>query len=195
VLPSYLHPDYVSTPADDRSNDIDILYVGNLHTPNNVFGLKWFAKEVFPSLEGLRLVVAGSKPTPEIYGALNLPYVQIVANPKEVRPLYARTRTIINPLWHGSGVNVKMIEALATGKPVISTSQGSRGLSERLLAHVSVADDARSFASAVLKRLADGSSATQRNDVIEEHGWKNVATLIQDLGALTGSKTRRSFRG
>ena len=194
ILPPYLHPDYSSTlVADyDRCNDIDVLYVGNLHTPNNVFGLKWFAKKVVPLLEELRIVVAGSKPTPEIYDVFKQSNVQIVANPEEVWSFYGRTRTIVNPVWHGSGVNIKMIEALAAGKPVVATSRGAQGLSKRLLAHVNVADDPGYFARTVLRRRADGFSARQRNDVIEEHGWENVTALIQDLGELASSKMRGS---
>src|SRR5215211_7480142 len=186
VLPTYLHPDLGGTSATelDGPTDIDVLYVGNLHTPNNVFGLRWFAKEIVPSLEGLTIVVAGSKPTPEIRDLFRGPNVRIVANPREVWPLYARARAVVNPLWHGGGVNIKMIEALVSGKPVVSTPQGARGLSDRLLAHVSVADDAGSFARAVLNRRSDGFSARQREEVMEEHGWENVVALVGDLNRI-----------
>lgn len=191
VLNFYLHPDeeYTAITADTSVYDIDVLYVGNLHTPNNVFGLKWFAREIVPLLKGLRLVIAGSKPTSEIYGALNRANnVQVIANPKEVLPLYRRARVLVNPVWHGSGLNIKMVEALATGKPVVSTSVGTRGLIKHLRAHVHVANDAESFASAILGYPGKSFSARQQDDVAKEHGWTNVAALVQDLNKIVSYK-------
>ena len=190
VLSFYLHPDekYTSITSDDSTNDIDVLYVGNLRTPNNVFGLKWFARELVPLLKGLSITVAGSKPTPEIYNAFSRANVEVIADPEEVLPLYRRARVLVNPIWHGSGLNIKMVEALATGKPVVSTSVGTRGLSERLRAHVHVADDPKSFASAVLRHCDDGVSARQQNDVAKEHSWIKVAALIRDFNELVSKR-------
>jgi glycosyltransferase involved in cell wall biosynthesis len=190
VLNFYLHPDekYTAIAGGDGNSDIDVLYVGNLHTPNNLFGLRWFVQEIVPLLKGLRIVVAGSRPTPEIKVALSRVKVQLIANPKEVLPLYRGARVLVNPIWHGSGLNIKMVEALATGKPVVSTSRGTRGLVKRLRAHVHVADSPQSFASAIL-RLRDGNvSASQQNDVAKEHSWTKVADLINELNELIGER-------
>ncbi len=190
VLNFYLHPDekYTAIAGGDSNSDIDVLYVGNLHTPNNLFGLRWFVQEVVPLLKGLRIVVAGSRPTPEIKVALSRVNVQLIANPKEVLPLYRGARVLINPIWHGSGLNIKMVESLATGKPVVSTSRGTRGLVKRLRAHVHVADSPQSFAGAVLNPAHD-FSAKQQTDVLKEHGWaENVAALMQDLNELVSRR-------
>jgi glycosyltransferase involved in cell wall biosynthesis len=190
VLNFCLHPDekYSAITSGDSTNDIDALYVGNLHTPNNVFGVKWFAQEVVPLLKGLRVVVAGSKPVPEIKAVLSRAKVQLIANPKEVLPLYKRARVLVNPIWHGSGLNIKMVEALATGKPVVSTSRGTRGLVKRLRAHVHAADSPQSFAGAVLNPAHD-FSAKQQTDVLKEHGWaENVAALMQDFDELVSRR-------
>jgi hypothetical protein len=80
-----------------------------------------------------------------------------------------------------------MIELLATGKPVVSTSAGTRGLARQLLRHVGVADEPERFARLIKDRLSSRSySASQREDVIGEYGWDNVAWLIEDLREISG---------
>lgn len=182
VLGYYLHPDYVSPAVGAGSRaDIDVLYVGNLHSVNNAFGLRWFVAGVAPMLKGLRVVVAGARPSPGLRGVLEGGGVELVADPEEVWSLYARARVLINPIWHGSGVNIKMVEMLATGRPVVSTSPGVRGLAGSLHRHVSVADDPTDFARCVRVRLAHAPSPTQRADVLDEHDPENVTYLIEDL--------------
>lgn len=185
VLGYYLRPDEnLPLVGVGPRPDIDVLYVGNLHSVNNVFGLEWFAAKVVPLLKGLRILVAGTKPSLRLRGVLEGAGAEVVADPEEVRTFYERARVLINPVWHGSGVNVKMIEMLATGKPVVSTSPGTRGLAPRLLAHVSVADRPTDFANSVRSRLDDAPSPAQREAVVEEHGWENVVHLIEDLRRL-----------
>ncbi len=182
VLSYYLHPDRAYPPVGaNLQPDIDVLYVGNLHSVNNAFGLEWFAKKVAPELMDLRIVAAGARPSPELRDLLEGAGVDVLADPYEVGSLYERARLLINPVWHGSGVNIKMVEMLSTGKPVVSTLAGKRGLSSRLLDHVSVADDPTEFANKVRGRLGVAPSLDQRASVEEEHHWKNVVSLIDDL--------------
>ncbi len=183
VLNYFLHPDLeplAKNPSID--GDIDALFVGNLHTPNNVFGLRWFAASVAPSLRGLRIVVAGAAPARELTDALEGVGIEVIANPEEVQTLYERAHVLFNPVRHGSGVNIKMIELLATGKPVISTTAGTRGLAKQLLKHVGVADEPKRFAKLLTEHLRIHSRSTgQQDDVIDEYGWENVSSLIKDL--------------
>lgn len=191
VLNYFLHPDRDLGPVDSNLHqDIDSLYVGNLNTPNNVFGLTWFAREVAPLLKGLRIVIAGSGPTPEMRRVLQEAKVEFIADPKEVRPLYERARVMTNPVWHSSGVNIKMVELLATGKPVVSTSAGTRGLKEPVLEFVKVANQPSAFAKAVLESLSKGASSEQQEAVVEEFGWENVVTLLEDLRQVVAAPSR-----
>lgn len=191
ILNYCLHPDsdFGSAPRH-VGRTIDVLYVGNLHTPNNIAGLEWFARRVAPLLEGSYIVVAGSKPARRICDTLRKANVEVMANPEEVQNLYDRARVLINPVWHGSGVNIKTVELLATGKPLVSTSAGTRGLVEQLHRRVGVADDPEDFATLVLERLDDGFSPSQQGDVVREYGEENIIRLLEDLQALSGIAER-----
>jgi glycosyltransferase involved in cell wall biosynthesis len=180
----HLDSDFGSTShRADRA--IDVLYVGNLHTPNNIFGLEWFARRVAPLLRDSYIVVAGSNPARQLCETLREANIEVTANPHEVQSLYARARVLINPVWHGSGVNIKTVELLATGKPVVSTSAGTRGLARQLLRHVGVADNPEDFATFVLERLDDDFSPSQQGNVAREYGEENITRLIEDLQALS----------
>jgi glycosyltransferase involved in cell wall biosynthesis len=189
VLNYFLHPDTNLARREQYVDEVlDGLFVGNLHTPNNVFGLGWFAKNVAPLLGGLRIVVAGAKPTQKLRNTLHDARIEVIADPEEVQYLYDQARVLINPVHHSSGVNVKMIETLSTGKPVVSTSAGTRGLAKPLLPHVGVADDPEGFAKLILERVSSGRSRRQQDDVIREYSWENVTVLIEDLKEISGAK-------
>lgn len=186
VLNYCLHPDNHFGSVPRHANcPIDVLYVGNLHTPNNVLGLKWFASRVAPLLEGSYIVVAGSNPARKLCDTLRNANVEVIANPEEVQGLYDRARVLINPVWHGSGVNIKTVELLATGKPLVSTSAGTRGLLSQLRRHVGVTDNPEDFANFVLERLNDGFSPSQQANIASEYGEDNVIRLIKNLQALS----------
>jgi polysaccharide biosynthesis protein PslH len=180
VLNYCLHPDFI--PAKNQGpKDFDVLYVGSLHLQNNIVGLKWFARNVAPLLDDLRIVVAGARPSQGIDGILNSAGIDVIANPQDVEALYTRARVLINPIWHGSGVNIKMIELLATGQPVVSTSFGARGLADRVIAHVHIADHPKTFATTVRANVNEPFSAVQQATVIEEYGWENIVELVEAL--------------
>jgi len=188
VLNYLMHPDKTFNLKADVLKDIDTLYVGNLNTPNNVFGLAWFANVIAPLLEGERIVVAGSRPTPKIRSVLENAGIEVLADPEEVYHLYTRARVLINPVWHSSGVNIKMIELLATGKPVVSTSAGTRGLTKDVLRHARIADTPEAFAQAVLGALEEAPSNKQQEAVARDFGWMNVDAIIGDLEQLGGAR-------
>jgi glycosyltransferase involved in cell wall biosynthesis len=192
VLSPYLMSDcYIKEKPRAPEPDIDILYIGNMHMSNNIYGLKWFMKEVVPLLDGMKIVLAGSNPVKKLRLLCAENNIQLIANPSEVQSLYDRAKVLINPIWHGSGVNIKIIEMLATGKPVVATSCGASGLTPNLKAFVVVADKPDDFAKAVLNYIKIPISISQKNAVVKDYNWGNVKELIIDLNHLIN--TRKSI--
>lgn len=189
VLSPYLMSDcYIKEKPRAPEPDIDILYIGNMHMSNNIYGLKWFMKEVVPLLDGMKIVLAGSNPVKELRLLCAENNIQLIANPSEVQSLYDRAKVLINPIWHGSGVNIKIIEMLATGKPVVATSCGASGLTPNLKAFVVVADKPDDFAKAVLNYIKIPISISQKNAVVKDYNWGNVKELINDLNHLINTR-------
>lgn len=136
----------------------DVAYVGNLYAPNNVEGVLWFLCEVLPLLRAQRpelsLLIVGSRPIPEVLAAAAQGGATVVASPDDVVPHLRNARVLVNPVFAGSGVNIKSVEMLFTPAALVSTSTGLQGLPAHVCAEFAKADSAQAFAAAVVGALA-----------------------------------------
>jgi len=114
-------------------SELDVVFLGNLTTPNNVVGVKWLVCDIWPLVEqrmsSARLVIAGSNPSPEIVElAQRSPSVKFLFNVPDAVAVYRSGAVLVNPVRTGSGIQLKAVEMLAVGRPVVSTSQGVAGM-------------------------------------------------------------------
>ena len=175
--------------------DIDMLFVGNLRTPNNLEGLRWFAEEVLPTMRRaaaprqLRVVFAGSEPDANALDRWRRADIECVPNPADVLEFYPRARVVINPLQQGSGVNLKMIEALASGRPIVATAMAARGLPEKVRSsHLVVGSTPEALATAALGILGSEEcrvDPVERAALLEEvFGVARLQSFIRALDAI-----------
>ena len=154
-------PPFPELAFRDRPNNTfssDIVFIGNLGTPNNVRGVEWFVTEVLPRVRALfpRIVcrVVGSNPTPFILKLLEMEVdVELCANVPDTTPYLFGAKVLVNPVMSGSGVQVKMLDMLMTDAPIVTSSQGTRGLPAEFKSLFRIADDADAFARAVIEEL------------------------------------------
>ena len=136
-----------------------MLFLGSFrHVPNQV-ALDWFTRNVLPHVvercPGARLIVAGSDPPPRHAYHDPLNAIDMLGFVEDIQPLFAETAVFVCPIRSGSGVRVKLLEAFASGIPVVSTRVGAEGLA-RLSSDVSsevcsLADDPVEFAERVIE--------------------------------------------
>lgn len=191
--PSFAHS--VTLPPTwmdaDRSEAVpeatwDISFTGGLRAPNNVDGLLWFLREVLPLIQSeagrsVRILVAGSSPTRTVRSACRRAKVDCIADPQDISRLRRASRVLINPVRFSSGVNIKMLDMIASGLPVVSTSAGARGLSRALLTSVIVTDHAVAFANACVLALASSARVdftSARTLVRQECGPERLHILL-----------------
>jgi glycosyltransferase involved in cell wall biosynthesis len=113
-----------------QKRSIDILYVSSYHLPN-IYSLKWFYHNVYmPYLadKDVTFVIAGNIMSCGDLTEISHPNIFVAGSQETLRPLYAATRLVILPIKMGAGFNIKTIEALSMGKPVVATSMALRGL-------------------------------------------------------------------
>ncbi len=131
-----------------------LLFVGS-NTAPNVSGLRWFVREVWPQIRAARpeasLQVAGT-----VARALDLPPrgISLLGRVSDLAPLYRDAAIVISPLLVGSGLKIKLIEALGHGKAVVATSVTLQGVADIVRGAVSVADTPDAFAAAILDLLS-----------------------------------------
>ena len=140
----------------------ELVFIGNLGTPNNVRGVQWLVTEVLPIVRRrLPLVqcrIIGSNPTTFIRELLvACPSVELCANVPDPAPYLLGAKVLVNPVMTGSGVQVKMLDMLMSDAPIVTTSQGTRGLPPEFKTLFRVADHADAFAEAICEELRQPS--------------------------------------
>lgn len=149
-----------------------LLFVGS-NTAPNVLGLQWFFAEVWPSLRAarpdLRLQVAGTVNRAFAAAPDGVEFSGLV---DDLAACYARAGIVISPLRQGSGLKVKLIEALAHGKACVVTGTTLQGVEDLAVEAVCRADTPDEFCSAILRLAADEES----RKALAENAWRTGAT-------------------
>lgn len=124
----------------------------------NQQGLWWFLDQVWPRLKtsspGLKLVLAGRN-APESVRQMSRPDVDFVGEVEDGQAFFRRNGVMAVPLLAGSGLRVKIVEAMAAGVPVVSTSIGAQGVNGHDGEHYLIADEPGDFANAITRCLSD----------------------------------------
>jgi GT2 family glycosyltransferase len=140
-----------------------MLFLGSFrHLPNQV-ALDWFTRLVLPlileKIPRARLLVAGSDPPPRHAFADPAGAIDLLGFVDDIQPLFSSCAVFVCPIRSGSGVRVKLLEAFASGIPVVSTRLGAEGLAREDGEFCALADDAPGFAAKVVQLLEDDCAA------------------------------------
>jgi len=164
-----------------------VLFFGLLATVPNVDGVLYFLREIWPRIAAVRrdarFVIIGADPTPAIRAHAS-PSVTIVGPVDDLRPHLSAASVIVVPLRLGSGTRLKILEAWAMARPVVSTTLGAEGLDCTPGRHLLIADDPSGFASSVLRvlsepGLADDLGRAGRDLVSERYSWRGAAGALE----------------
>ncbi|MDE3199133.1 MAG: glycosyltransferase [Acidobacteriota bacterium] len=140
-----------------------MLFLGSFrHVPNQV-ALDWFIREVLPlvlqNVPDARLLVAGSDPPPRHAFADPANAIDLLGFVEDIQPLFSSCAVFVCPIRSGSGVRVKLLEAFASGVPVVSTTLGAEGLARTDGEFCALADEPQAFADRVVRLLGDSQAA------------------------------------
>jgi glycosyltransferase involved in cell wall biosynthesis len=139
-----------------------LLFLGSFRHLPNVEALQWFLKDVFPRIRAVepraRLVIVGSDPPPR-HSLREAEAIELRGFVEDVHEPLSRYAVFVCPILAGSGIRVKLLEAFASGMPVVSTHIGAEGLAERDGEVCALADDAELFAGHVVQLLQDSAAA------------------------------------
>ena len=139
-------------------------FLGSMDWLPNIEGVRWFVEQALPqvrtAIPGVKLRVIGRNP-PEALKRLALtdPLIEFTGTVDDVRPHVAKCRVMIVPLLSGGGTRIKLLEIMAAGRAVVSTTVGAEGLGLRNEQHLLLADTPDSFAAAALRLLQDPVAA------------------------------------
>ncbi len=138
-----------------------ILFIGNLTWKPNFDGIVWFIKEIYPlilkKLPNCKLIIAGknSKGVLANYPRIFIKYINSFSQTSQViKKLYKDAGVFIVPIKVGSGIRVKILDALSHGIPIVTTSVGAQGINLHNNHEVIITDNIDLFAESVIKILA-----------------------------------------
>ncbi len=134
---------FASLTGDATRRD-RILFVGSMNYHANVEGAQYFVRAIWPAMHAQfpqwRLTLVGSNPAPGVLALAEAPGVEVTGTVPDVRPYYQEAIASIVPLHTGGGTRLKILEAMAAGVPVVSTSIGAEGLLVNPGADILIAD-------------------------------------------------------
>ena len=172
-----------------------LVFTGSMNWYPNEDGVLHFVDEMLPLIRreepGATLTVVGRDPSPRLRQAAAPAGVRVTGGVDDIRPYVAEGAVYVVPLRVGGGTRLKIFEALAMGKAVVSTTVGAEGLSLVPGEHLLVADDPVSFARAVVSLLRDPArrralGAAGRRLVEQRYAWPQVAREFESrLGGVT----------
>ncbi len=175
------------------------VFVGALDYRPNVEGACWFCQEVWPAIHkarpGARLSLVGRKPVAAVRRLGEIAGVSVVGQVPDVRPYLAAAAVVVVPLRIARGIQNKVLEALAMGRPTVASPQALEGLQlvpgrEVISAPISDGGAADGWAQAVLNLLADHLLCQQlgqagRAFVEKHHCWETCLGPMEQILSLT----------
>jgi glycosyltransferase involved in cell wall biosynthesis len=175
-----------TVPRDSRT----AVYMGDYKYFPNTDAMLHFVKEILPLVrqkrDDFRLVLVGKDPPPELVALHNDPNTPITVTGlvDDTRPYLQSSAMFVCPLRSGSGTRFKLLEALACGCPVVSTTVGAEGLDAVDGQHMLLRDTPQAFADAILQILADPALGAQIGRqgcewVMQKHAWGHSAARLR----------------
>ena len=181
--------DYADVHETPRPNHL--IFAGSFGYSANYDAMCWFVRDVYPLIcarvPDVRLTITGdtaNRPLPLGPNVVHTGYVE------DVRPLVARAWISVAPRRMGGGTRVKILEAMALGTPVVSTSKGAEGLDVIHDTHLLIADAPHLFAEHVVHLLGDAGLRSRlareaRELVARRYAWDVIGPRFAQLAAET----------
>jgi glycosyltransferase involved in cell wall biosynthesis len=172
--------------------ELSVVFTGKMDFRPNVDACLWFADEILPPLRATlplaHVSFVGQKPSPAVLALRERPGVEVTGFVPDTRPFIADAAVFAVPLRMGSGTRLKVLEAMAMGKAIVSTTFGVSGIDCTDGRDVLVADDAREFAAAIAALMRDPGQAAElganaRRLAESKYDWRELVPRFQVLYA------------
>jgi glycosyltransferase involved in cell wall biosynthesis len=171
------------TPAKAAVTPGCLLFTGMMNYEPNVEAVQYFVEEILPLIRAevpnATFHIAGANPSPEIK-ALATESVYIHGSVPDMRPYFHQASVVVVPLLHGGGTRLKILDAAACGKPIVSTSVGAEGLNFVDGRDLLLADSAPPFAQTVVRLLANPDRQAELSRcarrAAEAYDWSKIAS-------------------
>jgi hypothetical protein len=177
-------------PAADAYTEDAICLLGRMDYYPNQQAARLLCEEILPLVRRVRpqatVSLIGANPSPQINQLGRIPGVTVTGTVPDVRPHARRAAVMVAPLQIARGTQNKILEAMAMGIPVVTSSEAAKGVDVVAGEHLLVADDPQSCADAISRILADRSERQRlatagRQRVEQRHSWSHAMQTLDRL--------------
>ena len=183
--------DYNYFKYDDRERDVNsIIFVGQMNYYANVDSILHFCHYTFPIIQKLcpevRLSIVGVNPKKTIRKLTRNPAIEVTGYVPDFRSYVTRAAVFVCPLLFGSGIQNKLLQSMAMGTPIATTSIATQAIQVKDGEHLLIADEPQQFAEAVAsliknKNLREQLSVNARDYILEHHDWASIGHKLEAI--------------
>lgn len=181
--------EYDRSEPDESELKFDMVFTGKMDYRPNIDGILWFADEVWPLIvsrrPGTTMAVVGQRPHHRLDRLNGVPGITVTGRVPTVRPYLFGSKVYIVPIRIGSGTRLKLIEAMAAGKAIVSTTNGAEGFPINNGGNIILADKPEEFAQSVMSLLNHQTRREQLGAAAREfsaqYDWRRMAPLLEEL--------------
>ena len=178
--------DYFMDYTPVQQPNLDIVFTGNMSYPPNITASKYITEKILPELPpNTNVTLAGANPSPEI-SALASDHVNITGFVADLRTVYTTAKIFVAPMFLGTGLQNKLLEAMALEVPCITTSMANNALGAQPSEEILIADDTDAFVQHITYLLDNEekrSALSKRGKqfIREHYQWKQVTQKLIEL--------------
>lgn len=164
-----------------------LIYIGSMDWYPNEDAVAFFADDILPGIQSgvpdVQFSIVGGNPSGRVQKLAERDGVVVTGRVPEIKPYFAEATVFVVPLRIGSGTRLKILEALAMGKAVVSTSVGAEGLDLKDGEEIFIADAPKPFAEAVTRLLTDPALRRRigengRARVEKDYDWRSIGEKL-----------------
>ena len=193
VIPNCIDTAAYARPAGARAETVPaftLLFTGKMDFRPNIDAALWFGREIWPLIKAqapdATWGIVGKSPHPRLDSLRDDPAISIVGEVPKMPPYFQAAELYVIPLRIGGGTRFKLLEAMAAGTPVVSTTVGVEGVPVRTGRDLLLADRPADFAAAVLHLLRDRDLREQFRAsslalVREQFDWRTIVPNLERI--------------
>jgi len=193
IIPNGIDVDSYASPSDGQSlitRHPSLMFTGKMDYRPNVDAVLWFAAEIWPRIRAqapeARFIIVGQKPTRSVQKLNQRNGITVIGAVPEIQPYLAKASVYVAPLRMGGGTRLKLLEAMAMHKPIVSTTLGAEGFAARSGQELILADEVETFAQATVDllhnpELREKLSKAGQAFVRQHYDWRVIIPKLETL--------------